>query len=399
MFALADMYRQQGRMEAADALLRALFDDVSPDVRLEAHFRYARALEDRGRTEEAIEQLHAILTERPDAGPVRLELARALAAAGDERRSLREFARLQAGSLPPELAREVDHVVSTLRSTRPFGGSVEVGLAPDSNVNSATRANTITIDSVPFQLEDSARRKPGLGLEVASQIFWKSSLTRTSRLVVDMIGRGSFYRHGEQNDGSLQISVGPELKNRMRPALLIVRRYYGGRGYSWSYGVNWQWLKPISRRGVLDLGVRIERVSVQRSRELDATNYTTSIAVERAIRPTLFLRIAAAAARYNAQSPAFATSTKEARFFLIKDFGELSAYASISYARLKADGRLFGQARRDNRVELSAGTSLRKITVLGASPVFRINHIMNSSTSTLYDTSRTRIEMALSKPF
>lgn len=398
ILALADVYRRQGRIDAADALLRALLNDPDRDMRLEARFRLAQGLVARRRFGDAIVQLDMILTERPDAGPVRLELARALEAIGNRQRSLREYARVQAGALPADLAREIDRAVSTLRSTKKFGGNLELGLAPDSNVNAATDAEVILINGIPFQLDESARRKSGLGLEASGQLFWRLPLSAGTRLVIDGAGQGNIYRRKGYSEGSLQLSVGPEFSNRMRPAIFGVRRWYRGTGYSWSYGANWQWLRPISRGAVLDLGVRIERMAVERSSDLDGMSYAASAALERAIRPTLFTRISIGASRYRANAPAFATTSGSVDLLVAKDFGRLSVYARGGYSRLKADGLLFGQKRLDNRFDLGGGVSLRRISIFGASPVIRISRSFNRSTSVLYDTSRTRLELALSRP-
>ena len=399
MLRLAEDYRAAGRAAAADALLRALFADPVADVRLEARFRYARSLIERRRYAEAIEQLDRILAERPSAGPVRLQLARALELSGDHARSLREFARLQAGALPADLAREIDQVVSTLRSSRPFGGSVEVGIAPDSNVNDATGATTIVINGLPFGLDRSARRRSGLGLEGAGQLFWRVPLAGTTRLVVDAAGRGTVYRDGDLDDGNIQLSVGPEFANRLRPSVLVARRWYLGRGYSWSYGGNVQWLKPVARKTVLDLDLRLEQVAVQRSATLDGVSYAGSAALEHALRPSLFARWSVSAAHYQARSSVFATTSAGTALLLAKDFGPVSIYGQAGYSRLASEGLFLGVKRRDDRVDLSAGLSLRRIRIMGANPVVRITRIVNGSSAVLYDTARTRVEAALSRPF
>lgn len=399
MLGAVDALRAHGHDAAADTVLRALFDDPSVDVRLEARFRYARSLVRRHRYAEAIAQLERILIDRPAAGPARLELAQALELSGDHARSLREFARLQAGALPATLAREIDQVVSTLRSSRPFGGSFEIGIAPDSNVNDATGATTIIIDGLPLALDRSARRRSGLGLEAAGQMFWRQPLAGGTKLVADAVGRGTAYRDEKLDEGSVQLSVGPEFANRLRPAAFVGRRWFLGRSYSWSYGGTIQWLKPIGRKTVLDLGTRVERVAVQRSAVLDGTSYTVSAALEHALSPTLFSRFSLSVGRYQAQSPAFTTTTGGAGILLAKDFGRLSIYGQLSYSRLAAEGLFLGERRRDNRMELSGGVSLRRIRFMGASPVVRVTHVINGSTALLYDMERTRVEAALSRPF
>lgn len=399
LFRLADDLRAAGRDADADAALRALFADADGDVRREARFRLARSLVARARYAEAIALLERLLAERPGAAPARLELARALELSGDHPRSLREFARLQAGALPADLAREVDRVVSTLRSARPFGGSLEVGLAPDSNANQATAATAVLVGGLPFALDRSARARAGLGLETAGQLFWRLPLSGTTRLVVDAVGRGTLYRDHALDGGDAELSVGPEFAGRLRPALFGARRWYAGRGYAWSWGGTGQWLHPVSRRTVLDLDARVERTAVERSRAADGTGTTLSAAVERALRPALFVRLSAFGTRYAARSPAFSTTAGGAALLVARDFGPVSLYGQAGWSRLSAPASPLGGARRDNRVDLAAGLSVRRLRLLGASPVLRISHGRNASTAVLYDTTRTRVEAALSRPF
>ena len=73
----------------------------------------------------AIEWLKALLDEKPSAGRPRLELARLLAAQGDEAGARRELRRAGAAGLPDDVARVVDRFATALRSVRPIGGASE----------------------------------------------------------------------------------------------------------------------------------------------------------------------------------------------------------------------------------------------------------------------------------
>jgi len=399
MLRLAEDLRARGRQAAADSVLRALFDNPDRDIRLEARFRFARSLSARGHFAEAIEQFDRILVERPSAAPVRLELAKALELSGDHARSLREFSRLRAGALPANLAREIDQVVSTLRSRRKFGGSVEIGIAPDSNVNGATAATTVLINGLPFLLDPDARRRSGLGLEGAAQLYARYPINGKTQLVVEALGRGTVYRDAGLDEGVVQLGVGPEFGNRLRLSVFGSRRWYLGQGYSWSYGGTAQWLKPVSRRATLDFSARAEHLMVPRSEALDGDAYTASIALERALRPSLFARVSVSGSRYQARAPVYSTSSIETAMLLAKDFGPLSIYARTSYSHLRADGLFLGVQREDNRLDLGAGISLRRIRLWNASPVIRVTRIVNDSSAILYDTARTKVEVALSRPF
>ncbi len=49
----------------------------------------------------------------------------------------------QAGGLPPEVARFVDRYSAALRDQKPLGASIDIAPAPDSNIDRATRSQTL----------------------------------------------------------------------------------------------------------------------------------------------------------------------------------------------------------------------------------------------------------------
>src|SRR5690606_8418728 len=96
--------------------------DPNLDIRSEARFRLGMMLADQKRHADAALAFRAILDEQPGAARVRLELARVLAAMGDEGRARQQIRQAQASGLPPEVAQVVDRFAAALRSNRRFGG-------------------------------------------------------------------------------------------------------------------------------------------------------------------------------------------------------------------------------------------------------------------------------------
>ena len=85
LFKLAEERQRDGRPEEALALYDALSRDPHPEIRAEARFRKGQLLASEGRYTDAAVSYRALLDEKPDAAAVRLELARVLALAGEER--------------------------------------------------------------------------------------------------------------------------------------------------------------------------------------------------------------------------------------------------------------------------------------------------------------------------
>lgn len=162
--------------ERARMMLTAVLKDREPDARAQARFQLALLAERAGDLPGAERWLRALLDEQPGAAVARLELGRILAQQKKSGAAIRELQRAHAGGLPPDVAKAVERITSLLRSEAPFGGSFELALVPDSNINRATHSDTLTIFGLPFEIDDGAKARSGVGLAYAGQIFARPTL-------------------------------------------------------------------------------------------------------------------------------------------------------------------------------------------------------------------------------
>ena len=137
LFVMAGQLEGGERESDAERIYVALEGDNRPEIRNEARFRHAQLLQGRHELDKAASLYRAILAEQPGAQRVRIELAAVLAQAGDLSGAEHELSAMQAGGLPPDIARLVDQYAAALRSSRPFGASFEFALAPSNNINRA----------------------------------------------------------------------------------------------------------------------------------------------------------------------------------------------------------------------------------------------------------------------
>ena len=166
MFHLAEQLVRSGKPSDADKVLELLSRDPDPQVRNEARFRRARMFKARGQLQPAALLLRRILDDKPDAAPVRLELAQLLDRMGDKDGAWRELRAAQAAGLPPAVARIVDRYSEAIRAQRPMGASFEFALAPDSNINHATRSDTLGTIFGDFDIDRKSKAKTGLGMSL-----------------------------------------------------------------------------------------------------------------------------------------------------------------------------------------------------------------------------------------
>ena len=403
VFALAEAYQREGRTGDAEALLEALSRDRDPEIRAEARFRLGRALIARGEYEGAVNAFAALLEEKPDAQPARLALAQALALAGQTAAAGRQLRRAEAAGLPEEAQRIVDRFADLLRRSRPYGASIELGLAPDTNINQATDARSLDVGGFPLVIDDSGRARSGIGLTGSADAFATLPLEPGIALVSRATAVASLYRDAEFNDILLSASSGPEFRlgrSVLRAAATYTTRLIGQRRYSRGFGGSLQVLAPFGKAGQLGASLTL---SDQRYRipEQDGLQYAASASYERALSPRLYGRLEASLFRAEARAAAYATTSYGVGAALTRDVGAATIYARAGYMRTDGDAPfpLFGSARADDRVDLSLGASWKRWSIAGLTPVVRLQQTYNHSPLGLYRFKRTRLELALTERF
>src|SRR4029079_13940898 len=97
LFGIADMELKGGDDQTARGALRALMQDPSVEIRLEARFRLAALESKRGNLSLAAILLREIVDQRPSAARARIELAGVLDRMGDKDGAWRQMRAIQAG--------------------------------------------------------------------------------------------------------------------------------------------------------------------------------------------------------------------------------------------------------------------------------------------------------------
>lgn len=403
VFALAEAYEQAGRMEDAEALLEALTRDRDGDIRAEARFRLGEARMARRDFDGAAEAFAALLEEKPEAQPARLALAQALARAGRTGEAARQLRRAEAAGLPEDVQRLVDRFGDVLRRSRPYGVSVELGIAPDSNINQATESRILDVGGFPLVLDDAGRATSGIGLTGAADAFATLPIASGVPLVSRVAAVGNIYRQQRFNDIALSASSGPEFtlgRAVVRPAATYSWRRVGGNRYSHGLGGTAQLLAPAGRAGQIGASFSISDQHY-RIPEQDGIQLSAAASYEEALSSRLYGRLEATIQRADAKADAYASTSFGAQGSLSRDFGAATLYVNAGYMRTNGDGPfvLFGAARRDDRLDLSVGAAWKRWSLLGMTPVVRLQQTFNRSPLDIYRFQRTRLEFALTERF
>lgn len=404
LFALADALAAEGDLAGAETMLVALAGDPDAELRAEARFRLAALREKRGDLAGAVEALRALIAEKPDAQRARLELGRILAAQGDDAGARRTLREAQAAGLPADVAWTVRRFSTALRSLERRGGSIEMAVGVDSNVNRSTTDKFISTVIAPFELLPDARRQSGIGLSLSGEAYSRDEILGT--MLLTRIGAYGELFPGKSRFDDVQASLtsGPELAagaGRIRPAFVTERRWYGGHLYSQGYGGGVNWLTPAGGRGQLQLDASIVHQSIRDNRFLDGERYTLAMTYDHSFSPHTSARITLRGAALDAAARPESLRQGGADALVAYDLSPMTLFAQIGYTR--TEGRapifLFGRTRADDRFDAVAGAVVHRLAIGGFVPLARFTYKHSRSNLALYDYRRARFDLGLIRQF
>jgi hypothetical protein len=403
LFALADKLYAGGDKAGAAEILEALTQDKHPELRAEARFRLAALREELGDLAGAANALRDLLAEQPEANRARLELARILEKMGDSGKARAELEQARAIGLPPEVEANVRRYASRLASPRKRGLTLELTGGPDSNINRSTTSPFIDTIIAPFELDADARRRSGFGTSGVARFHSTDGIGPVS-LLTRANGVANLYDKSRFNDVQLSADTGPQFqlgKLSLRPSAIVERRWFGGDLYARGWGGDLALLAPLSDRSQVELRVSRVKQDIRPNRGQDGWRTAFDIAFTRVLGPRTTAQVALRHGRLDARFEPESVRLWGGSFLLayqgqaVTLFGE----AAIAKSRGKAPLFLFGERRRDTRVDLSGGAIFTKAKLGGFLPVVRLSHTDSSADILLWDYKRTRLDVGLTRSF
>ena len=402
MIRVADEMLKSGQQAQAERILSLLARDPNPDIRNEARFRQSQLLLGKGRTRDAAVLLRQIVDEKPDAAPARLKLVTLLQQLGDEAAARRELRALRSADLPIQVARFVDRLSASLHSTKALGYQIEVALAPDTNINRASRAEELGTIIGDFTLDQKVKSGVGVALRGLAQA--RHNLAGSLSLVARATGEANLYRDKDYNDVTLDLAAGPEIRvgrTRVGAEAAVSEQWYAMRPYQRSLRVAGNLTRPLDPVSQLRLDGGA-RWSNNRFNDLqDGRGMTVRARYERALSATTLIAASISGDRFKARDDAYSTRSWNAGSTLYRDVGRTTLSIGAEIGRLSADKRLvlLPEAREDKLMRLQIGSVFRHLTIAGFAPVTRLVIERNRSNIEFYDYKRTRTELGISRAF
>ena len=404
MFTLAERLQAEGKVDQAKTVLRALETNPVAKVGAEARFRIAMLLKGQGRDRDAAVELRRLVDERPDSQLARLELASLLAKLGDEDAAARQLRALQAGSLPPHVARMVDRFSDALRARKPRGASLELAIAPDSNINRATRRDTLGTVLGEFELNDDAKATSGLGFAMRGQAFQRIMPDSELPLLIRLSGSAELYRQKAFNTYALDLAAGPELRigrGRVQAEAGAGQRWLSSEPYLRYMRIGVTGTRPIGSRAQ----ARLQASAVWQDNRLndlqDGRGLSISGSLERALGERTGMIVRGGVDRFTARDAAYSNSGWRVGVGGWRELGRTTVFANAELGRSKYDDRLqlFPETRADRFGSISLGATMRQLTFEGFAPLVRVTIEQNRSNISIYDYRRVRTEFGIARAF
>ena len=404
LFVVADAALKRGDGVTAEAAYRALAGDRDPEIRSEARFRLGMVYSALGRHVDAARLFRRILDDKPDAQRVRLELARILDAMGDEAGARRALREAQAGELPPEVARFVDRYSAALRSRKPFGASIELAFAPDSNINRATRSDTLGTVLGDFTLDKDAKQRSGVGVAARGQAFARVRVGDRVNLLARVSGSADLYRDGDFNDFLLSVAAGPEWRlgsDRLTGEVGITRHWFGGQSFATTRDLAINYSHPLDRQSQVRGSAGFGLIDNKRNPLQDGRRYSASLSYERAISNRFGIGGSVARDRQALGDPGYSLTSSQITLFGYREIGSATLVATLGYGRLAADERLaiYPRRRLDNLYRGSLALTFRKLGIGSFAPLIRVTGERNRSSVELFGYRRIRTEFGITRAF
>jgi hypothetical protein len=361
-----------------------------------------------GRYRDAAEYFAGILARDPGLNRVRLELARARFLAGDDAEAERQFRAAIAAGVPLAVARNVAGFLGELRRRRHYDLDFGFGVAADSNVNVATTAQSVDLFGLPFQIDQTARKRSGTGLALNASGNYQWDIAADTRLKVGGVLYDAEYKDGDFADRQAFVYAGPRFMFADNSEVSVfatgAHRWYGGKNMTEAYGLRLEGEQPLGRRFLLNGAVSWQNQTYLRSQfsAYSGPVYQANAVLSYA-QPAGFLRGTLGVVRENARIPAlrgwqFIAGAGIYRHTLPMRF---SAYLSTQVVLARYDDRLgaFGVTRRDEQVDIRLSLSNANLTLGRFTPIISYVHTERFSNIPIYAYSRDRFEVGFNWTF
>lgn len=389
---------------ASEVLTLVLAEDPSST---DALFLMGEMNSRQGKFAQAIPYYRKILVDHPDVVRVRLDLARALFETGEDDQAEYNFhLALAEGDLPDTVIDHIERYLAIIRSRKHFVWDINVGLAPDTNINTAAAANHVTIFGLPFTLSPQARQQSGVGLTVTLDGEYRVDLTPDVRWRTGaLLYRLEYPNNSIFDDMQARVYGGPQWLFAQGDVSVLgvgAERWYGNEPYSVSAGGRLEGQYWLTKQLLWSSYLEGLSASYHMQTFLDGYYLDHGDFLSYYIDPTSFVRGQVGIGYQTAEAKAFENWYWRLGFAYQREFAwGITANVSpeVRWWYYQGVDPLFGVRRRDRQYFVKLSVYKRDFTIFGFSPVLSYSYTTNESNDPLFKYNRNQFEIGLTRQF
>jgi outer membrane protein len=393
----------KGRSGEADGILKPLLAENENDPEL--LFLSGLIALDRNDPQRAIRAFRKILIDHPKADRVRLELARAFFLAKDYGNAERQFQFASAAHPPAAVQANIDKFLYAIRQEKTLSYSLDLSLAPDTNINGGSASREVTLYGLPFDLSDDAQRHSGVGADISANGEWAPRLGPHSRLRMGLGVQRRDYSGSTFDDMTVAAYAGPRrIAGRWDLSLLGTanRRWYGARPYDLGIGGRITATYHATPRLSVTTDLSVQSVRYDVASYMTGPLASLGETLVYALTPSSGITAKVGASRQSAEADAYSNWSGYVAGGYFRDLpAGFSTYIETSLALASYDeiNPAFGVRRADFATTTMVNLLNRHIVLSRFTPRITYSFTHQHSTLPLYSFERNRVEMGLTTTF
>lgn len=409
---LAAAERLVGERHYAEAMPLVDALRLAPGFKLQTGFLTGLIAARSGDYHRAVEQFTAILADDPRQTRVRLELAQALIALKKTASADRQLRIAQQDAdLPQQIARTIRSARDTIRSGRAWRLDFNVGIAPDTNINNATTARSITVmlgdEAFQAELNDEAKARSGVGQTAQVAAGLRLPIARDVSALAELDANGTNYGGTRFDDYAVQAAAGAEY--RLTPTSSVslegvyAHRWYGGRATTEQAGVRTGGQMALGQRDRFGYQIDVRHARAFFDRGYDGWQGGVYGTLEHAVTRTIVASAGPFVRRDWLREAAFSNIEYGGNVGIggeLRHGFNVGVGLGVSRAVFDAPLPIFdARPRRDTRLVLRTTLGNRKLRAFGFSPQVNWTYNRIESSLGLYSINRSRFELTLARYF
>ena len=395
---------QAGRFEDALIFLKQV-QPANEEEAIERHFLLGAVYMRLRMPREAAEQYEAILVIRPDLTRVRLELARAHFAAGQDDKAKYHFQLSLGDKLPSTVESAVEGFLNAIDARKRWSTYVSIAALPETNAVRRTDRETVQLGGATFRLNEDAREASGIGVQLSAGGAFFPTVGPDLRGHFALSTAAKLYEQSAWNDIAL---VGKAGLTRLfdggsaSGGVQAGRRWQGTEGFQHSVGPWASAALRLSPRARISATAIVDYRTHDKRDELDGWRVSLSPAVRYVLDSQTWVEVGPQFEAIDARAEHRASRLTGIGVGISRAFENgftASISGSIQRRGYRADDPLFEVGRRDRVVWLSARVLHRSFQVGGFAPYLGYSYERSTSNIPLHEYQNHGAIMGVTREF